>query len=128
MAREAIAAGDLASAAAAARAWQRRLLQPVINATGVLLHTNLGRAPFAHHVDATYSNVEFRLDTGGRGSRSEHAAALLAMTCGAEAALVVNNNAAAVLLTLAALGAGTRRGRLRGGSWSRSVGGSAYRT
>ena len=82
----------------------RRLLQPVINATGVLLHTNLGRAPFSLHHDASYSNVEFRLDQGTRGSRSEHAGTLLARACGAEAALVVNNNAAAVLLTLAAIG------------------------
>ncbi len=81
-----------------------RLLQPVINATGVLLHTNLGRAPVAFHHDARYSNVEFRLDRGTRGSRSDHAGTLLARACGAEAALVVNNNAAAVLLTLAALG------------------------
>ncbi|MDH4144085.1 MAG: L-seryl-tRNA(Sec) selenium transferase [Acidimicrobiia bacterium] len=106
VAREAIAAGDVASAATRARAWQRRLLQPVVNATGVLLHTNLGRAPLAHHQDATYTNLEFRLSDGRRGSRSDHVAALWARACGAEAALVVNNCASAVLLTLAALGAG----------------------
>jgi L-seryl-tRNA(Ser) seleniumtransferase len=81
----------------------------VINATGVLLHTNLGRAPLrSHRTDPTrspvrYSNLEFDLDTGRRGSRHHHAASLLARACGAEAALVVNNGAAAVLLALAAL-------------------------
>ncbi|MEZ5262544.1 MAG: L-seryl-tRNA(Sec) selenium transferase [Acidimicrobiales bacterium] len=87
-----------------AEARRRGLLQPVLNATGVLLHTNLGRAPypFAHH--GGYHNVELRLDSGGRGNRSEHAASLLARACGAEAALVVNNCAAALLLTLTALG------------------------
>lgn len=92
-----------------ALAWKRQLLQPVINATGVLLHTNLGRAPIAHSQAAAYSNLEFRLATGGRGSRSDHVAALWAQLVGAEAALVVNNCAAAVLLTLAAL-AGDGRG------------------
>lgn len=94
------------------RAWQaaedarRRLLQPVINATGVLLHTNLGRAPVAVDTEAVYSNVEFDLVEGRRGERSGHAALLLARACGAEAALVVNNGAAAVLLALTALAAG----------------------
>src|SRR5205085_6417895 len=72
-------------------------------ATGVLLHTNLGRAPLAHHQDAHYSNLELDLRTGRRGSRSAHAATLLARAAGAEAAFVVNNGAAAVLLVLAAL-------------------------
>jgi L-seryl-tRNA(Ser) seleniumtransferase len=91
----------------------RSLLQPVINATGVLVHTNLGRAPLGPEalaavaeVAAGYSNLEFRMDRGTRGSRQEHAGALLAQACGAEAALVVNNNAAAVLLVLAALARG----------------------
>jgi L-seryl-tRNA(Ser) seleniumtransferase len=91
----------------------RSLLQPVINATGVIVHTNLGRAPLGEaalravaDVAGTYSNLEFRLDRGTRGSRHEHAGALLARACGAEAALVVNNNAAAVLLVLAALARG----------------------
>lgn len=106
VARAAIGAGDPSGAAALAEAWQRRLLQPVINATGVLLHTNLGRAPVAHEQGASASNVELDLDTGGRGSRQAHAAALLARACGAEAALVVNNGAAAVLLLLAALASG----------------------
>src|SRR5438270_600491 len=91
----------------------RSLLQPVVNATGVIVHTNLGRAPLGSaplaavaDVAAGYSNLEFRLDQGTRGSRQEHAGALLARACGAEAALVVNNNAAAVLLVLAALARG----------------------
>jgi L-seryl-tRNA(Ser) seleniumtransferase len=84
----------------------RRLLQPVINATGVLLHTNLGRAPIAVERPAHYRNVEFDLVTGGRGDRSAPAGGLLANACGAEAALVVNNGAAAILLALTALAAG----------------------
>jgi len=88
------------------RAAGLRLLQPVVNATGVLLHTNLGRAPVAHHQEATFTNLEFDLESGERGSRSARTAALLARACGAEAALVVNNCAAAVLLVLAALARG----------------------
>ena len=90
-----------------------RQLRPVINATGVLLHTNLGRAPVGDDALATatgiaggYSNLEYRLETGQRGSRHDHAGHLLAQACGAEAGLVVNNNAAAVLLSLAALARG----------------------
>jgi L-seryl-tRNA(Ser) seleniumtransferase len=79
------------------------LLRPVVNATGVLLHTNLGRAPIEHHQAAAYTNLEFDLATGARGSRHGHAGRLLARLCGAEDAIVVNNNAAAVLLVLAAL-------------------------
>ncbi|MGI8791577.1 MAG: L-seryl-tRNA(Sec) selenium transferase [Acidimicrobiales bacterium] len=105
IARDAIAAGDPESAQAAAEAVQLRLLQPVINATGVLLHTNLGRAPVAHSQAAAFSNVEFDLTTGARGSRHAHAANLIALACGAESALVVNNCAAAVLLVLGALAA-----------------------
>ncbi|MEA3215477.1 MAG: L-seryl-tRNA(Ser) seleniumtransferase [Acidimicrobiia bacterium] len=105
-ARSAIAAGDPGSARDLAEARARSLLQPVINATGVLLHTNLGRAPFASNQQATYSNLELRLSTGRRGSRSDHVATLWAAACGAEAALVVNNCAAAVLLVLAALASG----------------------
>ena len=89
---------------------QRALLRPVINATGVLLHTNLGRAPIgeaaladALTIGRASTNLEYDLDAGARGSRHGHAGALLAAACGAEAGLVVNNNAAAVLLTLAAL-------------------------
>ena len=105
-AREAIAAGDPASARARAEAVSRALLRPVINATGVLLHTNLGRAPVEHHQEARYANLELDLATGKRGSRSRHAASLLARAAGAEAALVVNNGAAAVMLVLAALARG----------------------
>jgi L-seryl-tRNA(Ser) seleniumtransferase len=102
-ARAAIAAGDPDSARGRAEAVAHALLRPVVNATGVLLHTNLGRAPVAVAWPAAYANVELDLATGRRGSRSAHAADLLARACGAEAALVVNNGAAAVLLALAAL-------------------------
>ncbi len=91
-------------------AWTTPTLLPVINASGVILHTNLGRAPLsAAAVQATqavalgYSNLEYDLDKGQRGSRLVHAEALLQRLCGVEAALVVNNNAAAVLLALTAL-------------------------
>ncbi|MCU1450311.1 MAG: selA, partial [Acidimicrobiales bacterium] len=102
-AREAIAAGEPDSARARAERIALSLLHPVVNATGVLLHTNLGRAPVAHTQTASSSNLELDLETGRRGSRRRHAAALLARASGAEAALVVNNGAAAVLLVLAAL-------------------------
>ena len=105
-ARDAIAAGDPGQARARADARARGLLHRVVNATGVLLHTNLGRAPVAHEQPAGYTNLELDLATGERGSRSDHAGALLALACGAEAALVVNNGAAAVLLALAALASG----------------------
>jgi L-seryl-tRNA(Ser) seleniumtransferase len=85
-------------------------LRPVINATGVIIHTNLGRAPLSARarqamldVAAGYSTLEFDLDSGKRGSRAVHAETLLAGITGAEAALVVNNNAAATVLMLAAL-------------------------
>ena len=102
-ARAAIAAGDPSSARGRAEQLRIDLLHPVVNATGVLLHTNLGRAPVAHAQQATYSNLELDLGSGRRGSRRRHAAALLARAAGADAALVVNNGAAAVLLVLAAL-------------------------
>jgi L-seryl-tRNA(Ser) seleniumtransferase len=105
-ARAAIAAGHPELAVHEAQAIARRLLQPVVNATGVLLHTNLGRAPLGVERAAVYSNLELDLSTGRRGSRSGHAASLLARACGAEDALVVNNCAAAVLLVVAALAAG----------------------
>jgi len=88
-------------------------LQPVINATGVILHTNLGRAPLSAGVVATiknaatqYSNLEYSLASGARGRRDDHTSELLARLTGAEDAIVVNNCAAAVLLVLAALARG----------------------
>ena len=107
LARDAVAAGPeyWTPEAALARAHHqaRLLLSPVVNATGVLLHTNLGRAPYAVQHPARAINVEFDLTTGERGSRQTAVGGLLARLCGAEAAIVVNNNAAAVLLVLAAL-------------------------
>jgi L-seryl-tRNA(Ser) seleniumtransferase len=106
----AVEAGDPGSAAARAHLGadleQGRLLQPVINATGVLLHTNMGRAPLAVHRPAGYTNLELDLARGQRGDRSAHAARFLAKTGGAEAALIVNNGAAAIFLVLATLAAG----------------------
>ena len=88
-------------------------LRRVLNATGVVVHTNLGRAPLAEEALARivetargYSNLEFDLDEGARGSRQDHLAAILHRLTGAETALVVNNNAGAVLLALAALAEG----------------------
>jgi len=106
IAREAIADRDPSSARDRAEAFSRRLLTPVVNATGVLLHTNLGRAPLAHSQPARAQTVEFDLATGERGSRQATAGLLVAKLCGAESAMVVNNNAAAVLLVLAALAGG----------------------
>ncbi len=105
-ARAAIAAGTPESATLEVHALARALLQPVVNATGVLLHTNLGRAPLAVSTPGSYTNLELDLATGKRGSRHAHVGRLLARLCGAEAAIVVNNNAAAVLLVLAALATG----------------------
>ncbi len=89
---------------------RRPSLRRVFNATGVLVHTNLGRAPLADaaiarvvEVGSGYSNLEYDLERGDRGSRQDHLTGLLGRLTGAEAALVVNNNAAAVLLALAAL-------------------------
>ena len=125
-ARAAIAGGDASltteaavtdrvEAAAALRLGDifRPSLEPVINATGVILHTNLGRAPLAPsavervaEIARGYSTLEYDLARGARGRRDVHAEALLCRLTGAEAAVVVNNNAAATLLTLAALAAG----------------------
>ena len=118
-----VAAGDLP--ASDATAWiteeaERSLtaadaasLRSVINATGVILHTNLGRAPLAAAAVARaadiargYSNLEYDLDAGGRGQRHVHAEQLLCALTGAEAALVTNNNAAATLLVITALASG----------------------
>jgi L-seryl-tRNA(Ser) seleniumtransferase len=113
-ARAALDRGDEAAAAEELERVRAGLLQPVVNATGVLLHTNLGRAPLALHQPASYTNLELDLATGTRGSRQSHAGSLLARACGAEAALVVNNGAAAVLLVLAALATGRATAVSRG--------------
>ena len=88
-------------------------LRKVVNGTGIVVHTNLGRAPLSRAVATLlgdvaygYSNLEYNLAAGGRGSRLDHVVGLLCDMTGAEAALVVNNNAAAVLLALSALCAG----------------------
>ena len=101
----------LAEAALSSQA--RGSLRPVINATGVVLHTNLGRAPLAdvaiERVGAIvrgYSNLEYDVAAGVRGSRTVHAESLLTSLTGAEAAVVVNNNAAATLLILTGLAGG----------------------
>ena len=90
--------------------WLAPTLLPVINATGVILHTNLGRAPLSHAAQETiqsigrsYNTLEYDLSRGARGKRDQHAEHLLTRLTGAEAAMVVNNNAAAVLLALTAL-------------------------
>src|SRR3954447_4453736 len=99
---------------ARARAWLERAEQPslrqVLNATGVILHTNLGRAPLAaaareavSRAAEGYSNLELSLDAGARGSRHDHVEGLIRELTGAQAALVVNNCAGAVLLAAAAL-------------------------
>jgi L-seryl-tRNA(Ser) seleniumtransferase len=100
----------LERAEALLESWTAPTLVPVVNASGVILHTNLGRAPLSPAaleavkiVSAGYSNLEYDLARGERGSRLLHAESLLQRLTGAEAALVVNNNAAAVLLALSAL-------------------------
>jgi L-seryl-tRNA(Ser) seleniumtransferase len=92
---------------------QRPHLQPVINATGVIINTNLGRSPLSQEalqavqrVAGGYSNLEYELEAGERGSRHSHVSTLLCELTGAEAALVTNNNAAAVLLALSTLAVG----------------------
>ncbi len=107
--------GILAIAADFLGEWLAPTLLPVVNASGVILHTNLGRAPLSAAAIAAmdaisrgYSNLEFDLQSGKRGSRLIHAEALLRRLTGAEAAVVVNNNAAAVLLVLSALSARKR--------------------
>jgi L-seryl-tRNA(Ser) seleniumtransferase len=117
-AREAIRRGDdpgdltalLEAELAAAR---RPALRRVLNATGVIVHTNLGRAPLpsqalehALEVARGYSNLEYDVEDGRRGSRQDHVASILRRLTGAEAAIVVNNNAGALLLALAALAEG----------------------
>ncbi len=96
-------------------AWLTPSLLPVINATGVVLHTNLGRAPLSQATRSAiaqaaedFTNLEFNLETGKRGSRSVHASQILVQLTGVEAGFVVNNNAGAVLLTLSALASGRK--------------------
>ena len=88
-------------------------LKPLINATGIIIHTNLGRAPLSRSavealtaVAGNYNNLELSLDSGKRGSRQEHLEELICNLSGAEAAVVVNNNAAAVFLALNTIAAG----------------------
>jgi L-seryl-tRNA(Ser) seleniumtransferase len=110
-AQDAVEIMDIVSAA---RSWLESLvgptLFPVINATGVIVHTNLGRAPLStaaitamQEVSVGYSTLEYDIGLGTRGSRSTHVGALVSRISGAEAAMVVNNNAAAILLMLSAL-------------------------
>ncbi|HCV36113.1 MAG: L-seryl-tRNA(Sec) selenium transferase [Acidimicrobiales bacterium] len=112
-ARSAIASSDPETAEQRAREiaieQSRSLLAGVVNATGVLLHTNMGRSPWmglSMGSSDRYSSLELDLDSGERGSRQDRAPRLLARACGAESAMVVNNCAAAVLLVLAALAEG----------------------
>jgi L-seryl-tRNA(Ser) seleniumtransferase len=106
--------GDLAARLREKLAATRRpVLRRVLNATGVIVHTNLGRAPLPARalervveVGRSYSNLEYDLDAGSRGSRQDHVASLLCRLTGAESAIVVNNNAGAMLLALAALAEG----------------------
>ena len=120
-ARQALAAGEplpsedalIAQAEAQLAHDSQPTLRPVINATGVIIHTNLGRAPLSdeaiaamHAVAGGYSTLEYDLDTGVRGLRHLHSERLLREVTGAPAGMVVNNNAAGVLLALSALAAG----------------------
>ncbi|MBU1276887.1 MAG: L-seryl-tRNA(Sec) selenium transferase [Proteobacteria bacterium] len=114
IAPEDLAAGSVAQAVAGlARRLAAPSLQRVVNATGVVVHTNLGRSILARRalerlieINRTYSNLEYDLDAGARGSRYAHVDRILCELTGAEASLVVNNNAAAVLLSLQTLAAG----------------------
>ncbi len=130
----AVTENDLAPAVVAAAAAHRAKeklrpsLRPLINATGTVLHTNLGRAPLSKaalaavsEVSRAYSNLEFDLVTGERGHRYAHVEALLCRLTGAEAATVVNNNAGAVLLALDRPGAGEGSASSRAANWSRSA-------
>ena len=98
----------------AASEWRSRPV-PVINATGVILHTNLGRAPLSqesmeavHRAAGSYSDLELDLESGKRGGRQSNLSSLVCRLTGAEAAIAVNNNASAVMLGLAAVAAASR--------------------
>ena len=110
----AVGEGVLAYAERVIEARSKPSLRPVINATGVVLHTGLGRAPLCEEAVRTvarcaggYNNLETDLESGGRGQRQDHVAALLRELTGAEAATVVNNNAAATLLLLNSVAQGS---------------------
>lgn len=105
----------VAAVIATLQAWAAPSLYPLINATGVILHTNLGRAPLSEtalqmlmQVSSAYCNLEFDLQNGKRGSRLVHADYLLQQITQAEAGMVVNNNASAVMLALSALAKGKK--------------------
>jgi L-seryl-tRNA(Ser) seleniumtransferase len=107
---ESVAAGDVRARLAIATA---STLRPVINGTGIIIHTNLGRSPIdpglwsrAAAVTTNYSNLEFDLDEGSRGRRDEHLTELCRTLFGSESAILTNNNAAGTLLLLAAVAAG----------------------
>jgi L-seryl-tRNA(Ser) seleniumtransferase len=110
---DSVAGQALLACVAALEAAERRRLGKVLNGTGVVLHTNLGRSPLSRSawsriegINTGYSNLEFKLDSGERGPRGGLVPELLQVLSGAEAGLAVNNNAAAVLLALSALAAG----------------------
>ncbi len=105
-ARQAIAEGNPERATEIAQSIATAMLVPVVNATGVIAHTNLGRSPVKVERSPRAQNLEFDLASGRRGSRQTGIGRLIARAVGAEDAIVVNNNAAAVLLVLAALAAG----------------------
>jgi L-seryl-tRNA(Ser) seleniumtransferase len=102
-ARSAIAENDWQNIEVRIENLCRSLIQPVVNATGVLLHTNLGRAPWNVPIADCSTNIEYDLTTGDRGSRQSSIGSLFAQLCGAESAMVVNNCSSAVLLILSAL-------------------------
>src|SRR5215207_1038030 len=108
-----LAGGEAGDLLAHAETALRPSLRRTLNATGVIVHTGLGRAPLAPeaaeaaaHAGAGYTNLEYELDAGRRGSRQDHVEGLLCELTGAEAALAENNCAAAVLLAAAALAGG----------------------
>ena len=101
--RKAINEGDWENLEARIQRLKTMSLQTVINATGVLLHTNLGRAPWPYSSAGQAMNLELDLNSGARGSRQEHVGSLFATLCDAESAMIVNNCSSAVLLVLSAL-------------------------
>ena len=101
--RNAIDEGDWENLDARIKYIKTLPLQTVVNATGVLLHTNLGRAPWPYSSSGYATNLELDLSSGSRGSRQKHIGELIATLCGAESAMIVNNCSSAVLLILSAL-------------------------